>query len=123
MVIAWCSVAAETPAGAAPSIEPIPPGRGLLDPGQVSAMLEGASSTGWQPKGRTLYRVEFFDKSQLWLVDVCADPPNPINRAQHVRLGKLRGWTTDFIPAAGVQHEQAAVSVLDHVRRMKVGIV
>lgn len=77
VVIAWCCVAVDTPAGGAASLDPIPPGRGLLDPLQVSAMLEGPSSTGWQPKGRTLYRVEFFDKSQLWLVDVCADPPNP----------------------------------------------
>jgi len=77
VVIAWCCVAAETPAGAAPSIEPIPPGRGLLDPGQVSAMLEGASSTGWQPKARTLYRVEFYDRSQLLLFEICPAPNPP----------------------------------------------
>jgi hypothetical protein len=77
VVIAWCCVAADTPAGAASSIDPIPPGRGLLDPVQVSAMLEGTSSTGWQPKARTLYRVEFYDESQLWLFDLCSDAPNP----------------------------------------------
>ena len=58
VVIAWCCVAVDTPATGATPIEPIPPGRGLLDPVQVGAMLEGPSSTGWQPKGRTLYRVE-----------------------------------------------------------------
>jgi hypothetical protein len=77
VLIAWCCVAADTPARGAPSIEPIPPGRGLLDPGQVSAMLEGTSSTGWQPNSRTLYRVVFVDLTQLWLVGLCADPPNP----------------------------------------------
>jgi hypothetical protein len=77
VVIAWCCVAADTPAGGAPSIDPVPPGRGLLDPAQVGAMLEGASSTGWQPTARTLYRVVFFDSSQLWLVGVCTDAPNP----------------------------------------------
>ena len=77
VVIAWCCGAVDTPAGAAPSIDPIPPGRGLLDPVQVIAMLEGPSSSGWRPNSRTLYRVEFLDKSQLLLVDVCTDPPNP----------------------------------------------
>jgi hypothetical protein len=77
VVIVWCCVAANTAAGAAPSIDPIPPGRGLLDPVQVSAMLGGTSSSGWRPNSRALYRVEFFDKSQLLLVDVCIDPPNP----------------------------------------------
>ena len=77
VVIAWCCVAADTPAGGAPSIDPVPPGRGLLDPAQVSAMLEGTSTTGWRPTTRTLYRVVFVDMSQLWLVGLCADPANP----------------------------------------------
>lgn len=77
VVIAWCGIAAAAPARGAVANDPIPPGRGLLDPALVSAMVEGTATSGWRPKARTLYRVEFLDLSQLWLVSVCVDPPNP----------------------------------------------
>src|SRR5437867_1370373 len=48
---------------------------------------------------------------------------NAINGAEHVWFGKLRSGATDFIPAARVHHEQAAVGILDHVGRVKIGVV
>ena len=48
---------------------------------------------------------------------------NAINRAQHVRLVQLRGRAAELVPAAGVDHEQAAVGVLQHVGRMEIEVV
>ena len=45
-----------------------------------------------------------------------------INRAQDFRPPKLRRRATELVPTASVEHEQATVGVLDHVRRVKVGI-
>ena len=47
-------------------------------------------------------------------------PPHAVNRAQQIRFGKLRAGTTEFIPAARVHHQQAAVGVLQHVGRVKI---
>ena len=48
------------------------------------------------------------------------DAANAINGAKHVRLGQLRGWAAELVPAARIDHEQAAIRVLHHVGRMKV---
>ena len=52
-----------------------------------------------------------------------ADTPDPVNRAQHIGLPELGSRATNFIPAPRIDHEQAAIGVFQHVRRMKVGIV
>ena len=49
--------------------------------------------------------------------------PHAIDRAEHVRLGELRRRATELVPGAGVDHEQAAIGVFDHVGRMEVAIV
>ena len=43
-----------------------------------------------------------------------------VDRAEHVRLGELRGGTAQLVPRAGVDHEQAAVGIFEHVGRMKI---
>ena len=45
---------------------------------------------------------------------------NAINGAEHVRLSQLGGWAAELVPAARIDHEQAAIRVLHHVGRMKV---
>ena len=50
-------------------------------------------------------------------------PPDAIDGAQHVGLGQLRGRAAELVPAARVDHEQAAVGIFEHVGGMKVGIV
>ena len=42
---------------------------------------------------------------------------------EHVRLVELRRRAAQLVPAAGVDHEQAAVGVLDHVGRVEVEVV
>ncbi len=49
--------------------------------------------------------------------------PDAVDRPQHVRLPELRGRAAELVPAAGVDHEQAAVGVLDHVGRVEVVVV
>ena len=46
-----------------------------------------------------------------------------VNRAEHLRRGELRGGTTELVPRAGVDHEQAAVGILEHVGRVKIAAV
>ncbi len=45
------------------------------------------------------------------------------NHTQYVGLGELRGGATNFIPAAGVQDDQAAVRIFKDVCRMEIGVV
>src|SRR6185295_3475540 len=47
-------------------------------------------------------------------------PPNPVNPPQHIRLVQLRSWAAEFVPAAGVDHDQAAVGVFEHVGGVEV---
>ena len=49
-------------------------------------------------------------------------PPHAINRPQHVGLLELRGRAAEFVPAAGVDDDQAAVGVLEHVGRVEVEV-
>ena len=52
-----------------------------------------------------------------------ADFTHAIDRAEHIGLGELRSGATDFVPAAGVHDEQAAIGVLEHIGGMKIVIV
>ena len=45
-----------------------------------------------------------------------------IDRAQHVRLLELRGRAAELVPAAGIDDDQAAVGVLEHVGRVEVEV-
>ena len=47
---------------------------------------------------------------------------DPVDAAQHVGLLKLRRRAAELVPAAGVDHEQAAVGVFEHVGRMEVEV-
>ena len=49
--------------------------------------------------------------------------PHAIDPAQHIRLCKLRRRAAEFVPGAGINHQEAAVRVFDHVRRMEVAIL
>ena len=46
-----------------------------------------------------------------------------INRPEDIWLGELRAGTTEFIPAAGIHHDQTAIGVFQHVGGMKVHAV
>ena len=46
--------------------------------------------------------------------------PHPVDRARDVGLDELRGRAAELVPAPGVDHEQGAVGVLDHVGRVEV---
>ena len=48
---------------------------------------------------------------------------HPVDRAEDVGLGELGAGATELIPAAGVDHEQAAIAVLQHVGGMEVHVV
>ena len=43
-----------------------------------------------------------------------------VNRPQDIGLPKLRRGAAQFVPAARVDHDQAAVGILDHVGRVKI---
>src|SRR5262249_9504499 len=59
-----------------------------------------------------------------WIVWMrSTDPPNPVNRAQYVRLGELRGGATELIPATCVDDEQAAIGIFEDIGRMEVSAV
>ena len=57
--------------------------------------------------------------SALWRVF----PADAVDAAEDIGLGDLRRGTADAEPAAGVDHQQAAVGVLDEAGRVKVGVV
>ena len=42
-------------------------------------------------------------------------------RPLHLRLMELRRGATELVPAAGIDNEQAAIAIFDHVRWVKVG--
>ena len=48
---------------------------------------------------------------------------NPIDAAQHIRLMQLRRRAAELVPAAGVDDQQAAVGVFQHVGRMEINVV
>ena len=48
---------------------------------------------------------------------------NAVNRAQHIRFMQGRRRTAKLVPAARVDHEQAAIGVFKHVCWMKIEIV
>src|SRR5262249_29336307 len=50
-------------------------------------------------------------------------PADAVDGAQHVGLVQLRGGAAQLVPAAGVDHQQAAVGVLDHVGGVEVKAV
>ena len=52
-----------------------------------------------------------------------ADLSDAIDRPQHVGLHELRRRAAELVPAAGVDDEQAAVGVFEHVGRMEVDVV
>ena len=49
-------------------------------------------------------------------------PPDSIDRPQHVGLVELRRRAAELVPAAGVDHDQAAVGVLEHVGRVEIEV-
>lgn len=51
-----------------------------------------------------------------------ADPPDPVDRAQHVGLRELRRRTAELVPAPRVDDEHAAVGVGDDVGRVEVAV-
>ena len=55
------------------------------------------------------------------ILDPCrAGPLDAVDRAQRLRLGGLGGRAANPEPTAGVDHQQAAVCILKHVRRVKI---
>ena len=52
-----------------------------------------------------------------------AHPTDAIDRAEDIRLVELRSRATEFVPAARVEDDEAAVCVFQHVGRMEVEIV
>ena len=58
-----------------------------------------------------------------WIVEFrCTLPPDSIDRTQHIRLLELRSRTAEFVPAAGIDDDQAAIGILEHVGRVKVEV-
>ena len=49
-----------------------------------------------------------------------ADPADAVDATENVGLFQLRRRTTQFVPAAGIDNEQTAVGVLQHVGRMEI---
>jgi hypothetical protein len=54
---------------------------------------------------------------------VGADSSHAVNSAQYVRFPELRRRTTQFVPAACIDHQQAPVGVHQYVRRVKVHVL
>jgi hypothetical protein len=51
----------------------------------------------------------------------CSEPPHAVDPTAHRRLLQLRRRAAELVPAAGVDHEQRPVGVLDAVGGMEVG--
>ena len=51
-----------------------------------------------------------------------SSPPDSIDRSEHVGLVELRGRAAELVPAAGVDDDQAAVGVFEHVGRVEVEV-
>ena len=45
---------------------------------------------------------------------------NAVDRPEHLGGGELRGGTTQLVPRARVDDEEAAVGILEHVGRMEI---
>ena len=85
----------------------------MAGPRAISASIVAMSSSpaacrGWSSVASSLFRIP---------------ASHPINRAQHIRLVELGGGATEFIPAAGIDHEQAAVAIDQHIGRVEIGAV
>ena len=49
-------------------------------------------------------------------------PPDAVDTAENVRFVKLRARAAELVPAAGIDHDQTAVGVFEHVGGMKIKI-
>ena len=54
---------------------------------------------------------------------VRGSPTNAVDGAQHIGFPELRGGAADFVPAAGIDHDQAAVRILQYIGGVKVKVV
>ena len=54
---------------------------------------------------------------------MCPHLPHSINRSEHIGFNQLRTRAAQFVPAARIHDEQAAIGIFDHVGRVEVLIV
>ena len=124
--------ASERPNGVQPSpLAPLPQPLGQGGDGGFAALGQGRDgslphrrSHVVEPLGQALGRwsrpVELRAARVAWRLG--SGFFHAINRAQDFRPPKLRRRATELVPTAGVEHEQTAIGVLDHVGRVKVGV-
>ncbi len=70
-------------------------------------------------QGDPLEAGQRFGRGSLALL-MRSNPLDAVDGPGHIRLHKLRGRAADFVPAAGVHHQQRTIAVLQHIRGMKV---